>query len=206
MTEPRWQRRKDARPDEILDAALDLFVARGFAATRMDEVARKAGVTKGTVYLYFPSKEDLFKAVVRAWVLPEIEVGEHLLAERHDDWAGLLEILLVRWAERMLSDRSGGLSKLMIAEASNFPELAAFYFDAVVLRGRRLFATVIERGIAAGEFRPVDVNLMTRAVIAPLMMVKVWRHSFAACESAPIDPVTFARFQFELMMNGLKAA
>ncbi|WP_374539304.1 TetR family transcriptional regulator [Chitinimonas taiwanensis] len=202
---PRWQRRKDARPAEIIEAALSLFVERGFAATRLDDVAKLAGVTKGTVYLYFANKEELFKAVVRETVLPNIESGETLLAEHQGRWADLLWTLLERWAERMEQSASTGISKLMIAEANNFPELARFYVEEVVIRSRKLFANVIERGIAAGEFRPVDVALATRAVISPLMMIKVWKQSFSLCDTEPVDLRAFARFHYELMLQGLQA-
>ncbi|MGQ5521919.1 TetR family transcriptional regulator [Chitinimonas sp. PSY-7] len=202
--QPRWQRRKDARPAEIIQAALALFVDKGFAATRLDDVATQAGVTKGTVYLYFANKEDLFKAVVRETILPNIESGEHLLADHQGTWAELLWTLLERWADRMEYSASTGISKLMIAEANNFPDLARFYVEEVVMRSRKLFATVIERGIEAGEFRPVDPVLATRAVISPLMMVKVWKQSFSLCDTEPVDLKAFARFHYDLMMQGLQ--
>ncbi|PHV13015.1 TetR/AcrR family transcriptional regulator [Chitinimonas sp. BJB300] len=201
--QPRWQRRKDARPAEIIEAALTLFVDKGFAATRLDDVATQAGVTKGTVYLYFANKEELFKAVVRETILPNIESGEHLLADHQGTWAELLWILLERWADRMEYSASTGISKLMIAEASNFPDLARFYVEEVVMRSRKLFATVIQRGIDAGEFRPVDPVMATRAVISPLMLIKVWKQSFSLCDTEPVDLKAFARFHYELMMQGL---
>lgn len=204
-TQPRWQRRKDARPAEIIDAALRLFVDKGFAATRLDDVAKQAGVTKGTVYLYFDNKEELFKAVVRETVVPNIAFAEQLVADHQGSWAELLWQLLEGWAQRMQDSPATGISKLMIAEANNFPELARFYVDEVVIRSRTMFSTVIERGIAAGEFRPVNVALAARAVIAPLMMIKVWKQSFALCDQEPVELLEFARFHYELMMQGLKA-
>lgn len=202
---PRWQRRKDARPTEIINAALTLFVEKGFAATRLDDVAKLAGVTKGTVYLYFTNKEDLFKAVVRETVLPTIEDAEQLVAEYDGTWASLLWQLLERWAKRMDESPATGISKLMVAEASNFPELSRFYIDEVVIRSRKLFADVISRGIAGGEFRQVDVALATQAVIAPLLMIKIWKQSFAHCDAHPTNLQTYARFHYDMLMNGLQA-
>ncbi|GAB3250242.1 TetR/AcrR family transcriptional regulator [Chitinimonas naiadis] len=201
---PRWKRRKEARPAEIIEAALTLFVDKGFASTRLDDVAKLAGVTKGTVYLYFDNKEELFKAVVRETVLPNLEFAENVVAEYRGSSEELLWTLLERWADRMTESPTTGIAKLMIAEASNFPELARFYMDEVVLRSRKLFAAVIERGVASGEFRPVDIALATRATTAPLMMTKVWTQSFALCDPEVIDLKTFARFHFELMMSGMK--
>ncbi|GLR13750.1 TetR family transcriptional regulator [Chitinimonas prasina] len=201
---PRWQRRKDARPAEIIQAALTLFSDKGFAATRLDDVAKLAGVTKGTVYLYFENKEELFKAVVRETVVPALEFAETLVEEHQGAWSDLLWQLLSSWAERMEHATSSGISRLMIAEATNFPELARFYVDEVVVRSRRLFADVISRGIQSGEFREVDPMMAARAVTAPLVMIKVWKQSFSLCDTEPVDLKAFARFHFDLLVQGLR--
>jgi AcrR family transcriptional regulator len=124
--EPRWRRRSDARPAEIAEAALELFVEHGFAATRMEAIAKRAGVTKGTVYLYFPSKEDLFRAVVKENILPNLEQGERLVAEHTGSAAELLALLVRRSWELMQTSRTQCMPKLMLAEGKNFPELAKF--------------------------------------------------------------------------------
>src|SRR5260370_7750478 len=87
---PRWQRRKQARPGEILTAALELFVERGFTATKLADVARRAGVTKGTVYLYFDGKEALLKAIVRQTIVPALATGDHLVPDHQASPADLL--------------------------------------------------------------------------------------------------------------------
>ncbi|WP_374356102.1 TetR/AcrR family transcriptional regulator [Chitinimonas sp.] len=203
---PRWQRRKDARPSEITDAALSLFVDRGYAATRLDDVAKLAGVTKGTVYLYFTNKEELFKAVVRETLLPELALAETLLHEHTGSWEALLRDFIVRWARRMAQGKSSGISKLMIAESANFPELATFYVNEVVSRSRRLFADVIARGIAAGEFRAVDPMMASRAITAPMLMVNIWCHSFSSCDPDTVTVDGYADFHCDMLMHGLKAA
>ncbi|MDK2124605.1 TetR/AcrR family transcriptional regulator [Parachitinimonas caeni] len=201
---PRWQRRKEARPTEIVEAALKLFVERGFAATKLDEVARAAGVTKGTLYLYFDSKEALFKAVVQETLLPNITSAEHVVADYQGDAASLLLHLLTIWAERLATTPTGGISKLMVAEAANFPELARFYYDEVVVRSTRLFTAVIERGIAEGTFRPVDAYLAAREISAPIVMASTWAHAFGPLGCEGVEIRSFARFHFDVLMNGIR--
>src|SRR3989454_7062886 len=148
---PRWQRRKDARPEEIVAAALDVFVEHGFAGARLEDVARRAGVTKGTVYLYFKSKEALFKAVVRQTIVPAIAQGEALAQAFTGSARELLE-RLVREYWRLVGETAlAGIPKLIIAEAANFPALTRFYYEEVVTRRHRLQAGVIERGIKIGR-------------------------------------------------------
>ena len=120
----RWRRRKASRPGEIIEAALDLFVVNGFSATRLEEVAKLAGVSKGTVYLYFDSKEDLFRAVVQQIIIPEIEKAEQKATEFKGSQRELLTLLILNWWNVIGKTRLAGIPKLMISEAANFPELA----------------------------------------------------------------------------------
>src|SRR5881296_558128 len=166
---PRWKRRKDARPEEIVSAALEEFVERGFAATRLEDVARRAGVTKGTVYLYFDSKEALFKAVVRQTIVPVIAHGEALAQSFTGSARELLERLVREYWRLVGETKLAAVPKLMMAEAATFPELTRFYYDEVVARGHRLMAGVIERGIKNGEFRPVNVMVAAKLAMSPLM-------------------------------------
>ncbi|MBK3774749.1 TetR/AcrR family transcriptional regulator [Azospirillum sp. YIM DDC1] len=184
---PRWRRRKEARPREIVDAALTVFGERGFAATRLEDVAARAGVSKGTLYLYFPNKEELFKAVVREAILPNLDMAERLLAGALGPSFAVLETLLTLFATRILKSRAGAIPKLVIAEAGNFPDLARFYHDEVIRRAFALLAAVLERGMARGEFRPVDVDSTVRLIVAPMLMSALWRSSFEALEDRPLD-------------------
>eukprot|EP01034_Spumella_vulgaris_P032775 gene32775-40456_t len=142
-TKPRWERRKDARPQELLEAALELFVERGFAATRLEDVARRAGVSKGTLYLYFENKEELFKAVVRATIGQAIGQAELDLAASDAPSAALLKEMLMRWWGQVGATKLAGITKLMMAESGNFPELVRFYEDEVVARGNALLVRVL---------------------------------------------------------------
>ncbi|WP_431855156.1 TetR/AcrR family transcriptional regulator [Azospirillum sp.] len=186
-TPPRWRRRKEARPQEIVAAALDVFTERGFAATRLEEIAARAGISKGTLYLYFPNKEELFKAVVRSAIVPNLEMAEHLLHDFPGSSMEILARLLEGIGGRIMASKVGGIPKLMIAEAGNFPDLARFYLDEVINRGFRVVGAVIERGVARGEFRPVNVAHTVRLVIAPMLMIAVWRSSFEPVEGRPLD-------------------
>jgi AcrR family transcriptional regulator len=202
-TRPRWHRRKEARPAEIVAAALDVFVERGFAAARLEEVARRAGVTKGTVYLYFKNKEALLKAVVRENIVPVIARGE-AVAQAFTGSARELLARLLRDTWKLIGESSlSGIPKLMMAEAANFPELASFYYEEVVRRGQRLLAGVIERGIASGEFRPVDVKLAVRLAMAPVLHAVTWKHSFALCIREGLDFDKFLDTHIDLFLHGI---
>jgi len=201
----RWRRRKSARPSEILAAALASFAERGFAATRLEDVAARAGITKGTLYLYFRSKEELFKAVVRQQLVPTIAAAEALVEESEEPSAVLLERLLLRWAGLAATPVSA-LPKLILTEAGNFPDLARFYLEEVAGRGLALLQHLIERGVARGEFGPIDTAAAARCVVAPMLLIMLWRHSFEPHEQHPIDPVTFCRTHIALVTRGLASA
>ena len=187
---PRWRRRKEARPPEIVAAAMDVFAERGFAAARLEEVASRAGVSKGTLYLYFPSKEELFKAVIRAAILPNLQQAEALVAAAGGPCFPVLERLLRMVARLIATTRMAVIPRLVIAEAGNFPELAAFYHREVIRRGFGVLAALLRRGIDSGEFRPVEVDPTVRLIVAPLLMSAVWRTSFDGVDGEPPLDVT----------------
>src|SRR3989442_14817740 len=200
---PRWKRRKEARPAEIVSAALDVFVERGFAATRLEDVARRAGVTKGTVYLYFKNKDALFKAVVRETIVPVIAQGEALARSFTGSARDLLE-QLVREYWRLVGETAlAGIPKLMMAEAATFPELTRFYYDEVVVRGQRLMAGVIERGVKNGEVRPVNVMLAAKLAMSPLMHATVVRRAFASCMPEGFNVQAYLDTHIDLYLHGI---
>jgi AcrR family transcriptional regulator len=203
--EPRFERRKDARPGEILDAALDLFVEKGFAASRLEDVAQRAGVSKGTVYLYFDSKEDLFKAVIRSGMVRAIEEAERRVAAYPGSAADLLRELYTAWWQNIGGTKLAGIPKLMISEAQNFPELARFYYEEVIQRGSQLFARTVERGIERGEFRRVNVDHTVRAIVAPLIMRAILEHSFLPCAGPEdFDVPAYFEHTLGLVLDGLR--
>jgi len=202
--EPR-QRRKEARPAELLSAALELFVERGFAATKLDDVAAKAGVSKGTLYLYFDNKEALFKAVIQQGILPVLDEGEEMLTQFQGDARSLLQAMLLRWWELVGSTELGGILKLMISEAGNFPEVAQYYHENVMVRGRGLIRIVLERGVASGEFRVMDIDSAIDVILAPQAMLTIWCNSFGPCACGQQDTAIFLNTYLDLLLNGLTA-
>lgn len=205
---PKRERRKDARPGELLAAALELFVEKGYAATRVEEVAQHAGVSKGTLFLYFPSKEELFKAVVRRFLVdqqPEWKV-------KIESWPGntpdLLRYTMQEWWQQVGMTAISGISKLIMSEAANFPELAAFYEQEVLAPGRKLVRHILQRGEERGEFRIHNQEYAVYAVLAPLLFLMTWRHSIGAgAPSAstlpPIDPNKYLEEQIRILLHGL---
>ncbi len=209
-TSTKRARRKEARPGELLAAALELFAEKGFAATRAEEVATRAGVSKGTLFLYFASKEALFKAVVR----------EHI-ANRFPSWdteidafAGpsdaLLRLSLQTWWERVGNTSASAILRLMLAEAQNFPELARFYQQEVVLPGQRLLRRILQRGIDRGEFRPMDTRYAVYALLAPMLFLVAWKHTGRLAHGAQgpqgaqqIVPEDYIAAQLDIVLRGL---
>jgi AcrR family transcriptional regulator len=200
------QRRKEARPQELLEAALDLFVEKGFAATRSEEVASRAGVSKGTLYLYFPSKEELFKAVVRQNLSTLIAEGQEVVDSFEGPTSELLTCLMTAWWHRAVHTPASGIFKVMISEARNFPDLARFYVDEVVNPAERLLGSALQRGISRGEFRPLPVHDVVQALIAPVLFLAMHKHSLGACAvgGVKMDPESFIDTQMQLVLRGLE--
>lgn len=202
-TAPPRQRRKEARPAELTAAALELFVEKGYAATRLDDVAARAGVSKGTLYLYFDSKDALFRAVVQEGIVPALAEGDSLVSTYTGSSADLLRDIVNGWWLTLGSTPLGGVPKLMISEARNFPELANFYHDTVIVRGRDLLRRILLRGIAAGEFRSLDIESTIDVVFAPLLMLLIWRYSMGSCGCRQQDPITYLNTHIDLTLGGL---
>lgn len=204
---PQRRRRKETRPQELLDAALALFVEKGFAATRIEEVARSAGVSKGTLYLYYPSKEDLFKAVVRTNVVSLIHEGQEMLRLFEGSSSELLGCLMSTWWARVGLSPAGGIHKIILAEVRNFPELAQFYADEVVVPADQLFCDAVQRGIDSGEFRPMPVHAVAHALMSPMIFMLLHLHSFGACPVHGVeamDPAEVLRIHLDLVLRGLE--
>jgi len=202
---PVRQRRKEARPAELIAAALDMFVERGFAATKLDDVAARAGVSKGTLYLYFSSKEELFKAVIQQGILPVLDHGEEILAQHQGDATSLLYTMLMAWWEMVGETHLAGIPKLIISEAGNFPEVAQYFYENVIVRGRNLLRQTLVRGMDSGEFRVVDIESTIDVILAPQMMLSIWRYSLAPCDCGKQDPEVYMRTYIDLLLNGLKS-
>jgi TetR/AcrR family transcriptional regulator len=201
----RRERRKEARPGELLDAALDLFVEKGFAATKAEEVAARAGVSKGTLFLYFPSKEELFKAVVRENISGRFQEWAQEFETFEASTPDMVRYCMRIWWERIGATRASGITKLIISEARNFPDIAAFYQQEVINPGSQLIRRILQRGIDRGEFRPVDMDYAVFSIIAPMIFLIMMKHSLAPCapQDYPLDPERYVSSQVEILLNGL---
>ena len=204
-TERRWTRRKEARPEEITRAALELFVERGFANTRLEDVASRAGVSKGTLYLYFANKEELFKAVVREALVARLVEFRDGIAHFQGSTFELLRLAFRIWWERIGSTPISGIPKLIISEARNFPEIARFYVHEVIEPGRATLAALIRRGVERGEFREVDADTVAHLLAAPLLQIMLWRNSLEPCCDARLDPHALIEAHIEMLSRGLAA-
>jgi AcrR family transcriptional regulator len=199
-------RRKADRPAEVLEAALAQFAARGFAATRMEDIAARAGVSKGTIYLYYPSKEAVFEALVRANLLPVLERAEALLAEPGASPTEQLQRILGLIGQVIGNPRLVAIPRLVLAEAGNFPDLARFYRREVVGRGLGVIEALLRRGIEAGEFRPLDPVPTARLFMAPVILSALWQTTFAPIEEAPLPADAVLRQHAELFFRAIAAA
>jgi AcrR family transcriptional regulator len=205
MTSLRWQRRKDERGPEILQAALACFAEKGFAATRMEDVAARAGITKGTIYLYFDNKAALFKALARQAI--GTRLGE--VAQGLQNFEGpspeLLRMVLSMLGHVARTSDGVVLPKVMLAEVGHFPELAEFWRHEIIDRGLALFESVIRRGIARGEFRDVPPQHAARLCVAPLLIVVLWRTVFSRFDETPYDYQGLIETHIETLLRGLEA-
>jgi AcrR family transcriptional regulator len=204
LSTQRWKRRKDARPAELLDAALDVFFEKGFAAARLEDIAARAGVSKGTLYLYFDGKEDIFDALIRAIPQANVEQARAVAADPSLPADELLGRVL-RFVGHMIRDpRMAKFPRLIVGEAGNFPNLAETYKREVISRGVGMLTAIIERVIAEGSLRPVSAQHAAYAAIAPLLFTAIWRTTFERFEAEPLDADAFIEQHIETFLRGLK--
>jgi AcrR family transcriptional regulator len=201
----RWTRRKQARPGEILDSALKVFAEKGFATARMEDIAGRAGVTKGTIYLYFESKEAVFKALVREAVGTTLanvtaDVGAFEGSARF-----LLRMVLTTMGQMLSEADKVVLPKIVIAESANFPWLAEFYRFEVIERGLALLTSLIERGVARGEFRDLPAQHVARLCVAPVLLGAIWRVTFSHLDPEPYDYKGLINTHLDVLLRGLAA-
>ena len=201
----RWRRRKEARPGEILDAALAIFAEKGFAGARMDDIARRAGVTKGTIYLYFDSKEAVFKALVRDTIGTTLASIVENARAFEGPASELLKTALRAIGNFVCTSDRIVLPKIILAEAGNFPELAHFYRREIIDTGLGFLTSLTERGIASGEFRAVDPKHAARLCMAPILLSALWRSTFAQFDAEPYDIHGLIETHIDTLLRGLSA-
>jgi AcrR family transcriptional regulator len=201
--EPRFRRRKADRPAEIVEAALAVFAEKGFAAARLDEIARRAGVSKGALYLYFSTKEALFRAVVGQAIAPNVLGLRDMLARHPGPFRELLPMVAERFAAVRSQPALGGVAKMVIGEARNFPELARVWHDELVSQALGALAQAISAAQARGEVRAGDPRAYALQIVAPLVMGLIWRETFAPVGAQPFDLAALARQHAETLADGL---
>jgi AcrR family transcriptional regulator len=199
---PAFSRRKEERPGEILQAALAEFAAKGFAATRLEDVASRAGISKGTIYLYFNSKEELFEAVVRDRIIPYFEKMEAIEHQSGKSATDILRAFLKIIHNELVSTDTRYIPKLMIGEGNRFPELAEFYFREIISRMHNLLRTVIQRGVDQGEFRAEALNWNLQAILSPALSAAMWKVVFDQFD--PLDTQSMLNTHIDLLLNGLR--
>jgi AcrR family transcriptional regulator len=200
---PRWRRRKTARPSEIVAAALEVFAEKGYAAAKLDDIAARAGVSKGALYLYFETKDELFRAVVGEHASPNIEAVRAMAVSFKGRFADLAPLILALAAKIASSSPIPAVAKMVIGESRNFPDLARVWHDQVVSKAIELLTGLIEAAQARGEVRPGDPRLHAISLMGPMVMSFIWREVFVPVGAEPIDPAALAAQHARTVLNGL---
>ena len=203
MTKPKWQRRAEDRPREICAAALEVFAEKGFAAAKLDEIAKRAGVSKGTLYLYFKDKEQLFRAVVRNTVAPNVEKLRSGLIQTGMPFDQLVRLFLAKFVEMASKVPVGAVAKMVISESRNFPELAKVWHDEVVSKGLGTLTALIEMAQAEGEVRDGDARLHAFSLMGPMLMGVIYRETLEPVGGEPLDFGALAGQHAETVLSGL---
>jgi AcrR family transcriptional regulator len=202
--EPKFRRRKAERPGEIVHAALQVFAEKGFAAARLDDIARRAGVSKGALYLYFETKEDLFRAVVDQAIAPNLAAVRAMMAAHPGPFADLLRALAGRIGFLVTTLPVGGVVKMVIGESGNFPELARVWHDELIANMLGGLTDAIRKAQARGEVKPGDPRNVAIEVIGPILLGVIWNQVFAPMGVEPFDVPAVASQHVETMIAGLQ--
>jgi len=202
---PRWRRRSAERPAEIVRAALEVFGQKGFSATRMEDIAREAGVSGGTIYRYFENKEDVLKAAVRETLVNTLHRTEEAVANHDGTSDELLRKILGGWFHSLVGNPAATIPKVIITEATNFPELARFYLTEVVGPARRDLSALLSKGVGDGEFRRIDSRHGVALLIAPIVWFFIWQESLGVVDSdEPLEAETYFAACMDLLLDGLR--
>lgn len=186
------------RRQAIVDAAMEEFIARGFAATRLDDIAKRAGVAKGTIYLHFKDKESMFEELVRTVIVPVV-TRLTTLPPPAGSVRDLVETFASNFLKEVINTRRGDLVRLIVAEGPRFPAVADFYYREVVSRGMAGMRALIELGIARGEIREKNLARYPQILVAPAMIAVIWQSLFA--RHAPLDAQEMLRVHLDLIFG-----
>ena len=201
--QPKWRRRSEARPGEIIEAALIVFSEKGFAAARLDDIAARAGVSKGALYLYFETKQDLFRAVVRETIAPNLAAVAAFVGQSGLAFGDLIPLVFARIAEVMTTGRLGAVAKMVIGESRNFPELAKVWHEDVVVRMLDAVGGAVAAAQARGEARPGDPRLYVFSLAGPLLLGVLWREVFTPIGAEPVDLKALMTQHAQVVLKGM---
>lgn len=200
---PKWRRRSEARPQEIAAAAYSVFAEKGFAAARLDDIAAAAGVSKGALYLYFETKQDIFEAVVREALAPNLDVVEQLADQHPGPFEDLARMIFPRLAQVATASPLGKVVKMVIAESGNFPELARIWHDTLVARGLGLLTRLIEKAQARGEIKPGDARNYAASLMSPILVAVIFRETFESVGGKPFDIPALMNQHLDVVLPGM---
>lgn len=203
MPEPRFQRRKDQRPAEITAAAVAEFAEKGYSATRVSDVARRAGISKGLMYLYFRTKEDLFKAVIRSFIEPRIDALKTRIEQPELSAEAFLRGPFLEFIRQLPHSPARVLVRLMVAEGPKHPDLAAYYWKQVVSAGLEALRTLIQKGVDAGEFRDSALDEFPHLLVSPVLFSIVYTTVFGAHDR--LDTDRLLETHVDLVIRSLQA-
>jgi AcrR family transcriptional regulator len=204
FVQPKWTRKPKARPFEVLDAALDLFARNGFAATRMEDIAKAAGLSKAAIYLYFPSKEDVFKALIETRIVNlRDQIGDVATTLLDDPIGGLREVVRL-WTASHADGRMIAIPRIVLAESARFPELTEYYHRVVISQMQGVLYKLLEAGVAQGVFRKIEPRVAARALVAPMMFEMLRRQAFVG-ETENLSLCDVSEAFFDLFLNGITA-
>lgn len=201
MSNDKVQRRKQHRPQELIEAGLEEFALNGFAATRMVDIAMRANVSKGTIYVYFKSKETLFEAAIRSQILPHIEQLDKIVSTYEGTTKDLIKLIVHLMYDRIIKTNASILIRVMIAEGPKFPDLIDFYYNNVLKRGLSVLEKVVNRGIERGEIAGTAIALEPRLLIAPIVFAAVWTMLFNT--QNPLNSEQFCDVHLDVLFNGI---
>jgi len=200
---PKFRRRKADRPAEIVQAALSVFAEKGFAAAKLDDIAREAGVSKGAIYLYFETKEDIFRAVVGQAIAPNVGMIRAMAAAHPGPLADLLRNVTAHVAGVVAHTPLGGVLKMVVGEARNFPEIARVWHDELVSQALGAVTEAIAAAQARGEVKPGDPRMYGLQLISPLLVAVLWRETFVPVGAEPFDLPALMKQHIDTLLCGM---
>jgi AcrR family transcriptional regulator len=203
QSSPKWRRRAEARPAEIVRAAYQVFSEKGFAAARLDDIAQRAGVSKGALYLYFDNKQEIFEAVVKDAVAPNIGAIEQMALAFPGTFEQLIRMVAPRIAEVAASANIGKVLKMVVGESGNFPEIARIWHDDVVARGVGLMTALIKRAQERGEVRAGDPRNFAVSIISPMLVGVIFRETFVPVGAKAFDIPALMQQHLDTVLPGL---